>query len=301
MSSLLLLAAALIALASAALLFALERRRRHHEAVMARLRSLIPEETGARTAAPEPENRLVLWMLDQLWRAGIEPAPWLVWAFWGGLSASFLGGGVHYGPAGAVVMPALFCLVVYLFVIWRIARRRRAMVEQLPMFVDHLIRAVNIGNTIDAALISATGEAKEPLRSVFERVVREMQLGGALDEALDKSARLYDLREVRVLTLAVRVNRRYGSSIQGMLKSIVTMIRQGESARRELRALTGETRLSAWVLGLMPMSLALYMVAASPGYMATMWNDPIGRIVLLLAAGFQLIGGGILWRMLRSM
>lgn len=301
MADLLAAAAALLAFASAALLLTLARRRRYHDEVMKRLRTLIPEEAEEQAQELEPQNRAAVWLADQMWRAGIEPQRWHVWGFWGGFGFLLLFGALRYGVAGMVLLPLLFCLVLYLLLLWRIGRRKRAMVEQLPAFIDHLIRVINIGNTIDAALISATADTKEPLRSVFERVVREMQLGGALDEALDQAARLYDLREVRVLTLAVRVNRRYGSSIQGMLRSIVTMIRQAEAARRELKALTGETRLSAWVLGLMPAGLAVFMMLTSPGYLATMWNTPGGRIVLLVAVGLQVVGGAILWRMLRSL
>ena len=301
MVNLLVAAAALLALASAALFLMLERQRRYHDEVMMRLRTLIPEEAEEHTLAPEPQNRAAAWLADQMWRAGIEPARWHVWGFLGGFGFLLLFGGLRYGAPGMVLLPLLFCLALYLLLLWRIARRKRAMVEQLPAFIDHLIRAINIGNTVDAALISATADTKEPLRSVFERVVREMQLGGELDEALDQAARLYGLREVRVFTLAVRVNRRYGSSIQGMLKSIVTMVRQAEAARRELKALTGETRLSAWVLGLMPAGLAVFMMITSPGYLATMWNTPGGQIVLLVAVGLQVVGGAILWRMLRSL
>jgi tight adherence protein B len=161
------------------------------------------------------------------------------------------------------------------------------------------MRAVATGNTLDAALISATGEAREPLLQVFEQVVRDIRLGGGLEEALEEATRTYDLDELRILALAVRVNRKYGSSIQDLLKSVVKLIRRAESARREFKSMTSETRLSAWVLSLLPVLLALYIALTNPLYLDSLLYDPTGRVLLGIAIVLQLIGAFILWRMTR--
>jgi tight adherence protein B len=70
--------------------------------------------------------------------------------------------------------------------------------------------------------------------------------------------------------------------------------------QRELRAMTGETRVTAWVLGAMPTMIAGFMVYSSPSYIGTMWYDPSGRTVLMVAGGFQALGVLILWRMIKS-
>lgn len=297
-----LLGAALLALASALAFILLWIHRRQHEAVLLRVRELVPLEAAphGRAAAPE-QGKARQWLHERLSRAGIAPARWQFGLVGGGAFVCLLLGALWQGIAGALLLPALLLVSLHAFLAWRIDRRRTQMIDQLPVFVDHLIRAINVGHTIDGAFSSAVSEAKEPLHGALERVVREMQLGGSLDEALDQAARLYDLRDLRVLTLALRVNRRYGSGVQGMLKSLITMLRQGESARRELKALTGETRMSAWVLGLLPVGLAFYISLTSPGYLQTMWQDPSGRIILLVALGFQALGGAILWRMMRSL
>lgn len=298
MSSALLLAAVLSAAACVVLLVALERRRRRREVLLAYLRGF----TGAEESAQLRRRAHRGWqrhVLDLLSRAGIVPARWQLWSGAAVLLASALLGGLLHRGAGLLLYPAIAGGLGYLFLLHRATLRRRLMIEQLPVFIDHLVRAVGTGNTLDTAVAVATAEAHEPLRSVFERVVRETRLGGVLEESLEQAALTYGLAELRILTLAVRVNRRYGSSIQDLLKSVVQVIRRAEAARREFKALTGETRLSAWVLGLMPILLAGYIMLASPNYLGTMWSDPAGRIVLLAALGLQLVGGAVLWRMMR--
>ena len=69
---------------------------------------------------------------------------------------------------------------------------------------------------------------------------------------------------------------------------------------RELAAMTGETRISAWVLSLTPISIAGYMMVVNPGYLDLMLQSPSGKTLLMTALGFQIAGVLILWRMLKS-
>ncbi len=100
--------------------------------------------------------------------------------------------------------------------------------------------------------------------------------------------------------MSARVNRRYGGSIRNMIKSLVQVIRARGTAARELRALTAETRFSALLLFLIPLAITLFILLRNPAFYNDMWSDGLGRLLLLAAAGLQLLGGLIIWRMLRA-
>ena len=85
-----------------------------------------------------------------------------------------------------------------------------------------------------------------------------------------------------------------------MLSNLIELIRDREHASRQLRALTGETRLSAVVLGGLPIAMAGYMFLTSPELLLGMWEQSSGQMVLLIAFALQLIGSVALWRMMRS-
>jgi len=105
---------------------------------------------------------------------------------------------------------------------------------------------------------------------------------------------------LRILSLTVRVSQRYGGSVREVLGSIVTMIRQRERARREFRAMTGETRLSAIILGALPASIAVYVMIVNPEYLGRMMADPAGKMALCISGGLQVLGSLVLWRMVKS-
>ncbi|MNC58485.1 hypothetical protein D3C75_1082140 [compost metagenome] len=79
------------------------------------------------------------------------------------------------------------------------------------------------------------------------------------------------------------------------------MIREREQAARQLRAMTGETRITALVLALLPVSVAAYFLATNPTYLQSMWRDSSGQMMLVSAFALQVVGCFALWRMMRTL
>jgi tight adherence protein B len=292
--------AALLAVAGAALSTVIRDRAEQREHVHALF------ERAARVGVPPvsarelPETFAITWITDRMHRAGIEPKSWhLVAVAFGGVlwvgTAALL-----RGPLGAVLSALLLGAGILGFLSWRTRKQNEKILEQLPGFLDHVVRAVQTGSSLPNALISATDETPDPIRAVFARVVRQTRLGVTLEEALDQASSLYTIRELSILSLTVRVSQRYGGSVRDVLGSIVTMIRQRERARREFRAMTGETRLSAMILGALPTGIAVYVMIVNPDYLGRMTADPAGRIALYVSAGLQVFGSLVLWRMVKS-
>ncbi len=235
-----------------------------------------------------------------LWRGGIRLAPIRILTIAG---ATLLGAGLAWqgsGPLAAALFVAAAAAIALIYPHYQYRKRAAAMVAQVPLFLDQVVRGLSTGRNLDGALRLATEEARAPLSEVMARVQQAVDLGEDVGEALRDAARLYDLRELHFMAMAVQIARGYGSSPKEMLESVAKLVRDREQAHRELRALTGETRVSAWLLSILPSGLALYMVAVNPNYIGAMWHDPTGRVVLLLALALQASGVLILWRMVKS-
>jgi tight adherence protein B len=93
--------------------------------------------------------------------------------------------------------------------------------------------------------------------------------------------------------LAVNIQREVGGNLAEILDNVADTLRERAMIRRQIRVLTAEGRLSAWVLGILPFAIALYMFAVNPGYIGVLFTDPIG-IVMLIVAG-SLLAIGALW------
>ncbi len=204
------------------------------------------------------------------------------------------------GIAVAAMVPVFAIIISYMWLWHRAHNRIKAMLNQLPLFLDQVLRSLGAGRSMETALQTATAETPQPLREVFERVLRVNRLGYDLGLSIQEMADLYQIRELYLVSLAIRVNRTYGTSVRELLNNIAKMIHEREAARRELKTMTGETRVTAWVLGLLPIAIGTYILFMNPEYMQTMLEDSGGKKMLLFAVLLQLSGGFILWRMIKS-
>ena len=227
-----------------------------------------------------PSDRLGLWL-----------AIWAVVAVLAGL----LGGWAYL-----LIFLVLPPLLLKLYVSWRYQRRVRRMVEQLPQLLDHCVRSLKAGRTLSDAVLHAIESSSDPLKSSISRVSRNVQLGVSLPEAVDDFAELYERDEFRMFALGLKVNHRYGGSASELLENLILLIRERDQGARKLRAMTGETRITAVVLAVLPLFVGGYFMLTNPSYLTKVWNDPSGQHMLLTALAMQIIGCLGLWRMVRS-
>ena len=204
------------------------------------------------------------------------------------------------GWLGLLVMLVLPPVLLRLYIAWRYQRRIKRMIEQLPQLLDHTVRSLKAGRTLADSVLGGIEITEDPLQKAMGRIQRNVQLGVSLPESTHDFAEFYERDEFRLFALGLKINHRYGGNASELLENLIKMIREREQAARQLRALTGETRVTAYVLGALPISMIGYFLVVNPAYLMTMWNDGTGRTLLFVALGMQLLGCFTLWRMLRS-
>ncbi len=178
-------------------------------------------------------------------------------------------------------------------------RRRQRIVAQLPAFLDMLVRLVTIGHSLQSAFPQALAGAREPLANQLGNAAALVRAGVDLDQALAQSARGSGIPELHLLASVTGLGLRYGGRADLVLERMAAFMRDREQAEQELAAMSAETRLSAWVLGLLPVLVGSAIVVLNAGYFARMWADPTGRWLLLGALALQATGAVLLYRLAR--
>ncbi|MDH4869708.1 type II secretion system F family protein [Pseudomonas sp. BN515] len=258
------------------------------------------QRLGQDLAPPEPASSRAGWLERAFLRAGLElprERVGLLLAFWllAALMAALVGGWI-----AALAVASLIPMGLRAWLGWRYRKRVRRMVEQLPQLLDQVVRSLHAGRTLGDAVVRAIDASPDPLRAALARVSRDVQLGVSLPDALQEVADLFEQEELRILALGVRVNHRYGGSASELLGNLIKVIHEREQIARQLRAMTGETRFTAVVLAILPISVAVYILAVNPSYLLSLWMDASGQRMLLTAFAMQVLGCIVLWRMLRS-
>ena len=240
------------------------------------------------------------WVAHRLWRSGAQVSTNRISL---GLIIAGLGFVlliVALGLALGLLISLIVCGVLYLVVARRAAARRQALLDQLPDYLDHVLRALSAGNTLEESLGEAARESSEPIRGVFQQVARQARLGAPVADVLARQGTIHDLRDLNALAMAASVNQQYGGSMRRIIRSLIAAVRARDAAGRELRALTAESRFSAMVLVLISLGLTAYILLQNPQYYAEMWSTADTRALLLGSAGLQLAGIVVIFRMVQS-
>ncbi|SFF38713.1 tight adherence protein B [Fontimonas thermophila] len=292
---------ALALAALAIVLFIRAGRREREEEILLRLRAMGGDESAyVMRSADQVRNPVLRALCHFVWRTGAELTPDTIVRILLVLVALGVVAVVVLGVFGGLSATAFLLVFGWAWLNRQAARRRAQIVEQLPAFLEGVIRVLGAGNTLDEAISAAARESPDPIRPLFLSVGRQVRLGAPIESVLMEAAEIHQLRDLKVIALAAAINRKYGGSLRNVLRSLIQAVRARDMAARELRALTAETRFSAMVLSIIPVGLMLYIFAQNPDYYRTMWNDAVGRWLLIGSVILQLVGVLVIYRMMRS-
>ena len=165
--------------------------------------------------------------------------------------------------------------------------------EQLPDVLTIMASSLRAGHSFLQALDTVAKEIAQPAATEFQRVVAEIRLGRPAEDALEALAERVGSADFKWAVLAVNIQREVGGNLAEILDNVADTLRERATLRRQIKVLTAEGRLSAWVLALLPVGIALYMTAVNPHYIGLLVTTTIGRV--MLAGGLLLMGIGIYW------
>ena len=202
---------------------------------------------------------------------------------------------VWLGVLGVLAAP--FVARVYLD--RRIRKRHQRFEEQFPEALTLIASSLSAGHTFLRSIQMMTQEAGGPLAEEFGRVVSETELGDPLLDSLQRMADRLDIRDVDWVVQAIRIQQTVGGKLADLLHTLADFIRAREEIRREIDVLTAEGRVSAFVLGGMPVGLLGFISVVNPGYMEPMYQG-WGWVWLGVAGLITVVSIGIILRMVNS-
>jgi len=197
-------------------------------------------------------------------------------------------------PLGLRLLLVVPALAIPYFLARRARTRRLGRIEhQLPDAADFIARALRAGHSFTNVLQIVGNELPEPLSSEFRIAREEINYGVPMAEALHNMAARIPLTDLRYLIIAVLIQRESGGNLAEILGNISTIIRSRLRLVAQVRVLSAEGRMSAWILGLLPFGVMLVLALINPDYVSLLWTDPSGVRLLWYAAGMILFG--VVW------
>jgi tight adherence protein B len=175
----------------------------------------------------------------------------------------------------------------------RQGKRLKAFNSGLADTIMLIANSLRAGASFLQSVDMVVREAQPPISTEFARVIREVNLGLTLDEALAHLSRRVKSDDLDLMTTAIAIHHQVGGNLAEILDTIAYTIRERVRIKGEIRTLTAQQRMSGYVVGFLPVALVLLLSVIAPTFMAPMLQKP--PELLGQPAGVFILGlGGIM-------
>lgn len=205
------------------------------------------------------------------------------------------GGGFGFvtkGPIAGAVLAVLVLLGGFMMLRMKAKRRKTAFSGQLGDTLQLLSSSMRAGQSLIQALDAVAKEGEAPAAEEFRRVIVETRLGRDLIDSLHALATRMECDDLRWVIPAIEINRTVGGDLGEVLDNVGQTIRDRADVRRQVKTLSAEGRMSAYVLLGMPIVVGIFLRKANPEYVDKLFH---GTGLYMLGGGCVLMFIGTIW------
>jgi tight adherence protein B len=221
----------------------------------------------------------------------LRPGEWMMLhtgiAIGGGLALGLLSG---FRMLLALLGVAVGLVAPFLYLKVKADRRRARFAEHLSDTLQLLAGSLAAGHSLVQAVDTAGHESADPISREFNRAMVESRLGVDIEDALTDVADRMRSQDFLWVVMAIRIQRKVGGNLAELMTTVAATLRERQQLRRQVRVLSAEGRLSAWILGLLPVAFAGYLFVSNPAYLATLYTNPLGIAMLITALVLMAVG-----------
>lgn len=197
---------------------------------------------------------------------------------------------VTRSPQVVFIIAAVGVLLPAIVVQRRARQRAGALNAQVVEMLEVVASSLRSGFGFTQSLEVAAREQRDPIAAELVQCVREIHLGAATDEALQRLVERTADDDLELAINAVVIQRRVGGDLSEVLSNIASMIRERVRIRGEINTLTAQARMSSWIIGLLPVALGGMMAFMQPEHMRVLVEHPAGQMMLGIAVVMEAIG-----------
>jgi tight adherence protein B len=206
-----------------------------------------------------------------------------------------------------LLMPFVFARGVFAFIlaagmavlgyslpaIWigsKISSRTKKMSEQMVEMLAMVANSLKSGYGLMQSFEFAAKQLDPPLATELKRMLRDANLGMSGEDALQGMGERIGSVDLDMVLTAINIQRTVGGNLAEILESVAFTMRERERIRGEVVTLTSQQRMTGFIIGGLPVGMALLFLLINPDYMMLLFTTTAGRIMLLVAIGLEFLG-----------
>jgi len=166
----------------------------------------------------------------------------------------------------------------------------------LPRAMELIANSMKAGQSVAQALGAVTENAAPPVSDEFRLAQREIELGASVESALSNMVKRIGSTDLRLMVMVITIQHAVGGDLPAILTTLADTMRQRAEMREEIMAATAQSRASSLIITLLPVIAAAFLYFVVPDYFRPMFINPVGWVILGLAAGLLAAGNVIIRR-----
>lgn len=197
--------------------------------------------------------------------------------------------GLIFGLAAAFIG----FMVPALYVGARTGRRQRLISHQLLEALQLIGNAMRSGVAFLQAVKLAAAQVPSPMADELNQFLTDTTLGAPTEDALRSLADRCGTQDMELVVTTIIIQRTTGGRLAEVLDRIADTMREREQLRGEVRAMTGQQRLSGNIMAVYPFALGGLFTLMAPSIMKVLWQETAGVVLLVTAIVLQVVA--IFW------
>ncbi len=198
--------------------------------------------------------------------------------------------GVLRDPLSGVVGAFLGYMLPRFYVGRRIGGRLGGFNKQLPDTITLLSNSLRAGSSFLQSIELVSRETPAPMGEEMSRVVREVNLGLGMEEALSNLVRRIKSDDLDLMVTAIGVQQQVGGNLAEILDTIAFTIRERVRIKGEINTLTAQGRMSGYLVAFLPIGIAVTLNFINPSFMQPLFTQQLGQILLGVGGVMMVIG-----------
>lgn len=190
----------------------------------------------------------------------------------------------------ALLSGAFLAVIPAVLLYFKASQVRRKFIEQLPNAIDLMASVLRSGHSVPQSVKTVGEEVPEPCGSEFKEVLQRMNVGQPLAQALSYTAVKFHSYEVDLIRRAIAIHAEVGGSLADLIDKTNQTLKGRLKLASQVKTLTAQSRLSAIIVGILPIVLALALNAMRAGYLDPLVETKLGRTLLMVAIILEVVG-----------
>lgn len=169
-------------------------------------------------------------------------------------------------------------------------RRMNKFLLELPNAIDVIVRAIKSGLPLNDGLRLIAAEAKEPVRTEFQRIVEAQQLGISTPDACLRMYQTMPVTEANFFAVVIQIQQQAGGNLAEALGNLSNVLRARKSMKAKVSAMSMEAKASGAIIGVLPFVVAVLTYLTSPDYIMPLFTTDTGNLILAASGIWMSIG-----------